>query len=372
MRAIAANGLGHAYDERVSFPPVLPWIWWLLGAIAPGILNPTPDDPVALAILKLPATLADLGSAALVGWALASRGHRGWALAASLALLLVPATWYVSALWGQFESLYVLPMLVGWALVTRGRPGWAAVAIGIGLMTKPQALPLVVPFAAFYLRRFGLAGSVRAGLVAAGTAAVLWLPFLGAGGIGRYAENLADYAAVFASLSLKAWNPWWILQDSVAGDGLFVSDTVAIAGPITLRWVGVGLAGLLGLAIFACVWRRPTAVGLAWGLAAAALAAFVALTSMHERYSYAALVFLLLAWPNRLAVWTWLILAMAVTTNLVAAIPPVGPPGSLIPVSGPVGIAGSLAMTVALVLTFIGLRRPDDAGDEGGASVSAA
>ena len=360
-RAIATNGLGQAYDERISFPPVLPWIWWLLGTVAPPFLNPARDDPMALAILKLPATLADLGMAAVVGWSLASRGYRGWAIAASVALLLVPATWYVSALWGQFESLYVLPMLVGWMLVTRGRAGWAAVAIAVGLMTKPQALPLVVPLAAFYLRRFGFAGSIRAGLVAAATAAVLWLPFLGAGGIARYAENLASYASQFAWLSLNAWNPWWILQVAVAAPGQFVSDAVPIAGPMTIHWVGVGLAGLLELAIFAWVWRRPSAMALAWGLAAASLAAFVGLTAMHERYAYAALVFLLLAWPDRLAISTWAVLAVTVTLNLVAAAPPSGGPGSLIPIGGALGIAGSVAMTAGLVATLWGLRR--EAGD---------
>jgi hypothetical protein len=360
-RAIGENGLGHAYDERISFPPVLPWIWWLLGTAAPPFLNPTPDDPVALAVLKVPATLADLAMAAIVGWSLALRGHRGWAVVAGLAVLLVPATWYVSALWGQFESLYVLPMLLAWALLTRGRPGWAAVVIAVGLMTKPQALPLVVPFAAYYLRRFGFATSVRAGLVATAAAAVLWLPFLGAGGIARYAGNLTSYASDFASLSLRAWNPWWIVQDlATGGSGQLVSDTVSITGPLTLRWVGVGLAGLLALSIFVSVWRRPTPTGLAWGLAAAGLGAFIALTSMHERYSYPALIFLLLAWPNRLAVWTWLLLAAAVTLNLVAAIPPAGSAGSLIPVSGLVGIIGSIAMTTGLTLVLVGLRRAEE------------
>lgn len=352
-RAIGADGLGHAYDRPISFPPVLPWTWWLLGSVAPGLANPVPNDPVALTLIKLPATLADFGIAAIVGWGL--RARPGWAVAAALAILLVPPTWYVSALWAQFESMYVLPMLVGWVLVTRGRPGWAAVAIGIGLMTKPQALPLVVPFAAYYLRTYGVRGSVRAGLVAASTVAVLWLPFLAAGGPGKYLGHLADYTAQFAVLSLRAWNPWWILQD-LAGSGQLIADDVSIVGPVTLRWVGVAIAGALEVLVFVWVWRRPTATGLAWGLAAAALAAFVGLTTMHERYAYAALVFLLLAWPDRLAIATWGLLAMTVTLNLLAAVPPSGGPGSLIPVGGPLGIAGSGAMVAALVATLWGLR----------------
>jgi hypothetical protein len=325
--------------------------------LAPGILNASPNDPVALALIKLPATLADLGIAAIVGYAL--RARPGWAIAGALAVLLHPAIWYVSAWWAQFESLYVLPMLAAWLLLTRARPGWAAVAIAIGLMTKPQALPLAIPFAAYYLHRYGLGGSLRAVVVAAVTAAILWAPFVAAGGLGNYVRNLADYSSVFAVLSLRAWNPWWILTDLAGGGGL-IADDVPIVGPVTLRWVGVAIAGLLELAVFLWVWRRPTATGLAWGLAAAALAAFIGLTAMHERYAYPALIFLLLAWPNRLAVWTWLLLAAAVTLNLVAAVPPAGSPGSLIPVSGPVGIIGSIAMTTGFVLVLVGLRRAEE------------
>jgi hypothetical protein len=343
----------------VSFLPVMPWIWWLLGTIAPGLLNPAQNDPVALALIKIPATLADLGIAATVGYAL--RARPGWAIAAVLGFLLVPATWYVSALWAQFESIYVLPMLAGWLLVTHGRPGWAAVAIAISLMTKPQAIPLVVPFGAFYLRRFGWSGSVRAAGITLATAALLWAPFIAAGGIGNYLRNVAEYSSLFAVLSLRAWNPWWILTE-LAGGGQLVADDVSIAGPVTLRWIGYGLAGLAEAAIFLWVWRRPTATGLAWGLSAAALAAFVGLTAMHARYAYPALVFQLLVWPARLAIWTWVLLAITVTLNLLAAVPPSGGPGTLIPVGGALGIAGSVAMTAALALTLWGLRRaaPDE------------
>jgi hypothetical protein len=332
----------------------MPWLWWLLGSVAPGLLNPTPDDPVALALIKLPASLADLGIAAIVGYAL--RARPGWAVAGMLAVLLHPAIWYVSAWWAQFESLYVLPMLAGWALLTRGRPGWAAVAIAIGLMTKPQALPLVVPFAAYYLRRFGFTGSLRAVAIAVATAAVLWAPFLAAGGLGNYLRHLGDYSSLFGVVSLRAWNPWWILTD-FAGGGALIADGVPIVGPITLRWVGIAITGLLELAVFLWVWDRPSATGLAWGLAAAALAAFVGLTTMHERYAYPAIVFLILCWPDRLALWTWGALSVTVALNLVAAVPPSGGPGTLVSVGGGMGIAGSLAMTVGLLSTLWGLGR---------------
>jgi len=353
-QAIQANGLGHAYDQPISFPPVMPWIWWVIGSSWEPLGKANAADGFALTLIKLPAVLADLGIAGIVGYAL--RARPGWAVAGMLAVLLHPAIWYVSAWWAQFEALYVLPMLAGWALLTRGRPGWAAVAIAIGLMTKPQALPLAVPFAAYYLRRFGFAGSLRAVAIAVATAAVLWAPFLTAGGLGNYLRNLGDYSSLFAVVSLRAWNPWWILTD-FAGGGALIADSIPIVGPVTLRWVGFAVAGLLAVAVCLWVWRSPTTTGLAWGLAAATLSGFVGLTEMHERYAYPAIVFLILCWPDRLAVWTWVVVSATVALNMVAAVPPTGEPGSLIPVGGIAGIAGSVVMTAALATTLWGLRR---------------
>ena len=360
-RAINADGLGRAYDQPISFPPVLPWIWWLLGSVAPGLLNATPNDPTALVLIKLPATIADLGIVAIVGWVL--RDRPGWAVVAVLGILLHPAIAYVSGLWAQFESVYVLPMLVAWLLAARGRPGWAAVAVAVSLMTKPQALPLIIPFAAWFLATGGWRGAVRAATIGLATIALLWVPFVAASGPTNYLGNLADYSSLFSVLSLRAWNPWWILQ-SLTGGGDFVADGTAIVGPVTFRWIGVGIAGILELLVFLWVWRRPTARTLAWGIAAAALIAFVGLTEMHERYAYPALIFLMVLFPDRRAVVLWGTLGIVYTLNLVAAVPPTPDISAAIPVDGPLGIVGSVTMTVIMVGTLIGLeRRPHTNAD---------
>ncbi|MEO8468385.1 MAG: glycosyltransferase 87 family protein [Chloroflexota bacterium] len=332
---------------------MLPLIWWLLGSVAPGLLNATPNDPTALVLIKLPATLADLGIAAIVGWAL--RDRPSWAVVAVLGVLLHPAIAYVSGLWAQFESVYVLPMLIAWLLAARGRPGWAAVAVAVSLMTKPQALPLIVPFAAWFLATGGWRGAVRAAAIGLATIAVLWVPFVAASGPTKYLGNLADYSSLFAVLSLRAWNPWWILQ-SLAGGGDFVADSTAIIGPVTFRWLGIAIAGTLELLVFLWVWRRPDARTLAWGLAAAGLVAFVGLTEMHERYAYPALIFLLVLFPDRRAVALWVTLGIVYTLNLVAAVPPTPAIGAVIPVDGWLGIAGSVVMTAVMIGTLIGLR----------------
>jgi hypothetical protein len=189
--------------------------------------------------------------------------------------------------------------------------------------------------------------------VGAAVVAVLWLPFVADGGIAGYARSLNEHQGeTFAILSLRAWNVWWLVQEAFAG-GQFVSDQTAILGPLTFRLFGLVAAGLLETMVFLAVLRSPTRRTLALGLAAAVLVAFTFLTTMHERYSFGALVFLVLLIPERRVLVLWLAFGVVLTLNLVAAIPPSEQVGALLPISGALGVAGSLAM---VAITFMVLR----------------
>jgi hypothetical protein len=370
VHGLATAPFGNAYDQNLSFPPVMADIWGLLAAIEPAFRTATTAaDPAIRAIMKTPASLADLALGLLVAWHL--RATPRWALLGGAAILLHPAVIDVSAWWGQYESIYVLGGAVAYVLAVRGHSLWAAAALGVALMTKPQALPFLVPFGAWFLARDGWRGALRAALVGAAVIALLWLPFLAAGGIQAYARNLSTYQGdIFAILSLRAWNLWWLVQELLAG-GQFVSDQGAIVGPITLRHVGYGLALLGEVAVFALVYRARSARALAYGLAAAVLVAFCLLTTMHERYAFGVLAFLVLAFPDRRAAWLALAFGAVFTLNLLAAAPPTPAIGTVLPVSGPLGIAGSIAMLAILGATLAVLRAESEASGPAGAAAGA-
>ena len=64
-----------------------------------------------------------------------------------------------------------------------------------------------------------------------------------------FLQNLAYYqSGLFAILSLRAWNAWWLIQ-SMAGGGDFIVDNVPFLGPITLRMVGYVVTGLVSLIV---------------------------------------------------------------------------------------------------------------------------
>lgn len=347
VHSIATSGLGTLYGPQaagpVTFGPVMAYVWAILAAIEPAFRTATDaSDPLVRELMKLPASLADIGLGLLVAYAL--RARPGWAVIGAGAILLHPAVIDVSAWWGQYESVYLVSALAATLLAINGRQGLAAAAIAVSLMTKPQALPLLLPFAAWFWATGGWRGLVRATLIGAAVSVLLWLPFIAAGGPADYLHNLGAYqGGIFNILSLRAWNAWWLVQEAAAGGG-FIRDDSALIGPVTLRTVGYGVALLLDLAVAAMVVRDARPRTLILGLAASVLVFFSVATQMHERYAYGALVFLglLIAEPRsrRLAAG----FGVVFTLNLLAAIPPTPEIGRWLPVSGLPGIAGSIAM----------------------------
>ncbi len=358
-----ANGqLSDAYRLGINFPPVMVYILWLVGQVQPAFQAATDAaDAMVRAAIKAPASLADVGLAAGVWWYL--RDRRGWATIGAAAILLHPDIIDVSAWWGQFESIYVLGGLLAVLFAAAGRPRLAAVALGLALMTKPQALPFAIPFAAWYVGRHGWRETAICTAIGAATVGLVWLPFLADDGVGQLLRTLDQRQnAEFAVLSLRAWNPWWILQSGAGGD--FLSDRGALLGPLSPRTIGLFVFVALEVGVFVAVLRRPDSRTLVLGLAASVLTAFVALTTMHERYAYASVVFLALLLPERQTRWLWAVLSVTFTANLLAAIPPPLPWGA-IPIGGPVGLIGSVAMlSVAagcLMLLAEAVRRPVEA-----------
>jgi len=181
---------------------------------------------------------------------------------------------------------------------------------------------------------------------------------VGHGGPMAYLANVASYqGGEFAVLSLRAWNGWWLVQEAAAG-GSFIADDVAFAGPLTLGHVGYALTAGLSLVVAGAIIRDPRPRSLVLGLVTSVLVAFTFLTQMHERYAYAALVFLVLLLPERGPRWLFLALSVVFTLNLLAAVPPTETIGAVLPVSGVLGIAGSIAMIALTGWAYRLLRRP--------------
>jgi Gpi18-like mannosyltransferase len=357
---ISLSGLPHAYDEPLSFPPVMAYVWALLAAVEPAFRTVTDSsDPAIRVLMKLPATLADYGIAMLIAYFL--RDRPTWAVVAAVAFVLHPGVIDISAWWGQYESIYLVAALAAAILAVNGRNGWAAALIAVSLMTKPQALPMLVPFAAWFWAQDGWRGLVRATVIGAVTILVLWLPFIPAGGPANYLNDLAFYQGEqFAVLSIWGWNIWWLVEEA-AGHGEFITDNGPFIGPLTLRHVGFLITAVLELAVAVAVIRDPRPKTFVLALAGSILVAFAFLTAMHERYSYGAVVFLMLLIPDLRLRWIGIVFGVVFTLNQVAAVPPTPDFERILHVSGLLGVVGSIVMLgiTAVVYWMLAHRRSD-------------
>jgi len=375
---VTNNGFQNAYQYTgpypVTFGPVMVYTWGILATIDPGFATAIDASDLGLRMLmRVPPTIADFGLAALIVYALWDRPR--WAIAGAAATLLILPTWYVSAWWGQYESIFVLSGLAAAIAAMRGHNLVAAALVAVSLSTKPQAIPFIVPFAAWFwatgYARDRVSGAItelaKTAAVGLAVTVVLWAPFIPVRGPLDYLSTMRFYQDVYAIQSLRAWNVWWLFQEALLG-GDFARDDTALIGPITFRAMGLAVTAALSLAIALAIIRDRRPGTLLTGLAASVLVFFTFMTQMHERYAYAAIIFLILAIPTRVSPWLWIVFVVTLSLNLVAAVPITPEVGAVFPVNGPLGIAGSIVLIGVTVAVIAATRHPRDLQTETGPS----
>lgn len=349
VNRLATNGLGPHFDEGQSFGPVMAYVWWIQGLLTPELQTATnASEPAIRALMKIPMVIVDLGLAALLAFFFRDRPWR--AIAAAAIVLLNPAIWFDSAWWGQYEAFYTISIVAAFILAADRREVPTAALLAIALMTKPQALPLMLPFAAWFFATGGITTLIRTAAAGALTILILWVPFYAFNGPLNYLNSLLYFQNErFPYMSYGAWNLWWYVQSSIGG---WVRDDTLVLGSLSARFVGYALAGSLSLLAAWSIWRLRTPRSLALALAATAMIEYCFLTTMHERYSYPALVLLLLV------VYDWRALALAAglsfvyVANLAAAASNQGYFQPRVDMGGVNGLLGSGAMIAITLLTL--------------------
>ena len=135
------------------------------------------------------------------------------------AILLHPAVIDISAWWGQYESIYLLSALAAVVFAINGHNGPAAALVAVSLMTKPQALPFILPVRGVVLGDRRLArSSLRTGVDRARrrSSSCGCRSSRPAARRPTWATWRQYQSGVFAILSLRAWNAWWLVQELAA------------------------------------------------------------------------------------------------------------------------------------------------------------
>ncbi len=321
-----------AFYSKTSFADYPPGYFYVLGMVGSiwNALFRAHDGGYAVlaAMVKLPAILADLG----VGWLVYAIGCRfapqRWAFAAAAIYVLNPVTIFISALWGQIDSLAGgLALLAAYFLLKSedgesDRPSlWivgAWVVFAYSLLIKPQSAVLIPIFIAFALVKPAFRRArITATAIGIGAAFVLTyalsVPFHSGNPVAVFGWLLHQYefgSSVYSFNSVNAFNLWAI-------KGTFwVPDSNLILGLPQVIW-GTGLVlAALGLIVWRYLYDR-TPQAMLESCAVSLLAFFILATRMHERYMFDGLLFAIACIPlARRYLWGVAVLSVVLFANL--------------------------------------------------------
>ena len=344
-----------------DYPPGYMYVLWGLGTIGKA-LTPFVGQDATGGLVKIPGIFADLG----VAWLLfvicrrwsgqlleRTRVHvapEALGLMAAAVYLFNPGTVFVSAVWGQIDSVGTFILLATIYALARGWTEVAAFGAVVALLVKFQFAFLVPVVAVVGLRRhlFGRSSDpeldgqrdplrvLTSLAVGFGALTLLMLPF----GMVLYAPlaggdprgllgilpapdpshsligKLVEAAGTYQGLTINAFNLWrnpW----SGLGDTLHHGDDTAVGvvlGSLTLSWQHVGTLLFAAVAVLALVQvaRRDDLRGILLASLLIAVAFFVVPTRVHERYLFPALA---LAAPLLLSgrAWPWIYSALSLS-----------------------------------------------------------
>jgi len=322
--AIGIYGLHGFYSHAgfVDYPPGYMLILWgvagLHHALA-GLAGPHFD--LLLYLVKLPAVIADLGLCYLVFLI----ARRMWNTSASLfaagIIAFNPAIWFVSAVWGQADS--VAAVFLAWAiyLALTDRFEFAWLALAFAVLIKPHPIAVAPLLLLWQIRRQGL--HWRLALI---PIIGLGVAYLGSAPFAPNAHPLDTLAWLYGQYghgrdvypfnSVNAFNLYSIAHDFWQPDNQpTMLGTVpwlswlptlfgAKGGPQWL-WGLIIFNGLM-LAIMFRQWRgtqdsngpapQQSERVLLFACFLAMLGYFMVLTRMHERYLFSAIALAPLVW----------------------------------------------------------------------------
>lgn len=348
-RSLGDHGFAHFYatNPAANYPPAYLYVLWAIARVSTplGHLLGVSADAALADLLKLPAVAADVA----IGWLLYRAGTR-WkgatvGLVAAGLYLLVPVTWYDSAIWGQVDAVAAAVVLAALVALVEERSELALVLAAVAVLVKPQSLVGIAVVAAVLIRRHLLVRSarpVRLVRAAAATAIVslaIILPFdlehfasgriasvpvLGAiAGLEGLIRGLSTQYSVLTANAYNVWalaGPQPLVRTIASGGTVWTSDAIHVLG-LKASTLGTLALVLVVAVVIVGLLRREDPMRIYLGYTVVAYAFYAAPTRVHERYLLPVFTTgALLAAPALAAVLAYVVAAVLNTINLHAVL----------------------------------------------------
>lgn len=243
-------------------------------------LGPAADatSEIGRMLLKTPAIFGDIFLAGIIYFYAKPR----FRLAAAAFILLNPAVWFNSAVFGQVDCFHAAFMLLAVVALTRKNFRLAWIWFIVATFFKIQAIAILPILAAVHFKNSGIKKTLVE-LVPAGVLAALFaLPFVLASSFGGIWRSMQSSVGMFPSVSINAWNPWYLLHMI---SGRWVNDAETVFG-VSYRNIGLVVFALAAAVIISALPKRPSRMIVTSAACVMVFAFFMLPTEMHERYLY--------------------------------------------------------------------------------------
>jgi len=268
-----------------DYVPFNVYLFWIFGSLAKAFS--LFGTPALVYLIKLLPTLFDAATAFLIFTFVRKRFDFKMSLVTAAVYAFNPAVIFDSAVWGQVDAVYTFFLLLSLMLLLKSKPKLSAVALTIGVLTKPQAIALAPLILFLILKKYGWRRLLTSLLTIIATIFVVILPFEWSNPITFLWDIYFGAYSGYGVTSANAFNLW-------ALGGLWQPDTQLF---LALGWVMFGVA--TAFILYVLHKRLDTSGELLILFAAFMLffSFFMLPTRMHERYLFPALSVLALMLP---------------------------------------------------------------------------
>ena len=347
LLALENHGLSGFYERGITnYPPVYLYALWIIGHLRGAFGWALDSVPLNIA-LAFPAIVADLAIGGMVySFALKMQRDTKVAMFFAGAWLFNPAVLVNSVMWGQVDTVMLLPLVASLLFLKEKKLMRAYILFGVGLLVKPQAI-MLGPIYLYSAIAYAKEGQCEKGFVdrqknlvkligyiasAAGIMLLISLPFANGLNIRPIiSQFFSTIGTTFNYTSLNAYNFFTLVG------GNFEPWDMRFLGFTYLQWAVLFIGAIIVFILavmhkdypnkqertvhsrsMVVVHRYPGAQNLFLVAAALCTMAFMFSVRMHERYLIYALPFILFACvetKDKRKLWLFALLSLAVFTN---------------------------------------------------------
>ncbi len=271
----------------LDYPPIYLFFLYITGLFykVAGIES---HEYIQMLLMKMWPILADM-VLSLVLFSVIGKEDKKAGLVASLLWMFNPAAIFNSSFWGQTDQLMCLLLFLSFWLLEKDHPLFASALFAVAGMTKFQSLFCVPLFLAELFMRYGFKKFMKGIGVAAASVAAVFIPFMiGSNDPLLFLHVYLKGQGSYPYYTLNAYNLYGMFGLNGVRD---TSENGGLVSPYVLSIVMLAIF-VVAIIVFHYFSKNRSVFVTGYLLLNTI---FMFTTRMHERYQFAALIFLLAA-----------------------------------------------------------------------------